>query len=167
MIHTFQLNFLSSDWLFSKSVECIDNVYCTPRTVPWLREMLLMHDCTRVRHIDWSIIFHWREKEWTSLWHFKAILFIIFKAISFIIFHEHERMILFFWRVWIRLINLHLLLLGKCNKSMHLPEFDSCPMHSALRAAGLGHWTHQNSVCMHWICFISLEKVNAHLLTSN
>ena len=44
---------------------------------------------------------------------------------------------------------------------MHLPEFDACPMHS-----GLGHWTHQNSVRVHWICLISLEKVNAHLLTS-
>ena len=30
-----------------------------------------------------------------------------------------------------------------------------------------GHWTHQNSVRVHWICLISLEKVNAHLLTSN
>ena len=32
---------------------------------------------------------------------------------------------------------------------------------------GLGHWAHQNSVRVHWICLISLEKVNAHLLTSN
>ena len=31
---------------------------------------------------------------------------------------------------------------------MHLPEFDA------------------NSVCVHWICLISFEKVNAHLLTS-
>ena len=36
---------------------------------------------------------------------------------------------------------------------------------NALGPAGLGHWTHQNSVRVHWICLISLEKVNAHLLT--
>ena len=33
--------------------------------------------------------------------------------ILFIIFHKHEQIILFFCRVWIRLINLHLLLLVK------------------------------------------------------
>ena len=38
-------------------------------------------------------------------------------------------------------------------------------MHSALRASGIG--MHQNSVRMHWICCISLKKVNAHILTSN
>ena len=49
---------------------------------------------------------------------------------------------------------------------MHLPEFDDCPVDSsALGPVGLGHWTHQNSVRVHWICLISLEKVYAHLLT--
>ena len=48
---------------------------------------------------------------------------------------------------------------------MHLPEFDAYP--NALSPAGLGHWTHENSVRVNWICLISLEKVNAHLLTSN
>ena len=45
---------------------------------------------------------------------------------------------------------------------MHLPEFDACPMHSALRASVIGRI---NSVRVHWICLISLEKVNVHLLT--
>ena len=36
-IHTLQLNFLLSDWLFSKYAECIENVHCTPRTAPRLR----------------------------------------------------------------------------------------------------------------------------------
>ena len=63
-------------------------------------------------------------------WHFKDILFIIF--------HKHRQMILFFCHVWIRLINLHLLLLGKCDKSMHLPEFDPCPKKSTLRASRIG-----------------------------
>ena len=40
-------------------------------------------------------------------------------------------------------------------------------MSNALGPAGLGHWTHRNSVHVHWICLISLEKENAHLLTSN
>ena len=31
-IHTLQLNFLFSDWLFSKYAECIENVHCTPQT---------------------------------------------------------------------------------------------------------------------------------------
>ena len=48
---------------------------------------------------------------------------------------------------------------------MHLPEFDACPMHSALRASGIGRIKIQQR--MHWICLISLEKVHAHLLTSN
>ena len=45
---------------------------------------------------------------------------------------------------------------------IHLPIFDTCPVHS-----GLGHWMHQSSVDVYWICLISLEKVNAHRLTSN
>ena len=48
MIHTFQLNFLFSDWLFSKYAECIENVHCTPR----LREVLLVRDRVRERHIN-------------------------------------------------------------------------------------------------------------------
>ena len=39
-------------------------------------------------------------------------------------------------------------------------------MSNALSPSGLGHWMHQNSVNVHWICLISLKKVNAHLLTS-
>ena len=56
-IHTLQLNFLLSDWLFSKYAECIENVHCTPRTAPRLREVLLVRDLARERHIDWSIFF--------------------------------------------------------------------------------------------------------------
>ena len=71
------------------------------------------------------------------------------------IFHKHDQTILFFCRVWIRLIDLHLLLYGKCDKSVHLPEFDACPMHSALgprvdaskfsvRVLDLSHFTRKN-----------------------
>ena len=55
-IHTRQLNFLFSDWLFSKYAECIENVHCTPRTAPRLRlglcEVLLVRDLAREHHID-------------------------------------------------------------------------------------------------------------------
>ena len=34
------------------------------------------------------------------------------------------------------------------------------------RPVGLKHWTHQMLVRMHWICLISLTKVNAHLLSN-
>ena len=50
-IHTLQLNFLFSDWFFSKYAECIENVHCTPRTAPRLREVLLVRDRERERHI--------------------------------------------------------------------------------------------------------------------
>ena len=63
------------------------------------------------------------------LWHFKAILFIIF--------HQHEWMILVLCRVWIRLICIYFCSWNKTNP-MHLPEFDACPMHSALRASCIG-----------------------------
>ena len=33
-LHTLQLNFLLTDWLFSKYAECIENVHCTPRLRP-------------------------------------------------------------------------------------------------------------------------------------
>ena len=51
-IHTLQLNFLFSDWLLSKNTECIENVYCTLRTVP--RCFCVIQ---RERHIDWFIFF--------------------------------------------------------------------------------------------------------------
>ena len=51
-IHTPQLNFLLSDWLFSKYAECIENVHCTPRTAPRLREVLLVRDLARKCHVD-------------------------------------------------------------------------------------------------------------------
>ena len=56
-IHTLQLNFLFSDWLFSKYAECIENVHCTLLTAPKLRP-----DCARCfwcvtarANVDWSI----------------------------------------------------------------------------------------------------------------
>ena len=48
---------------------------------------------------------------------------------------------------------------------MHLPWI-WC-LSNALSPTGLRYWTHQKSVPMHWICLISLEEVNAYLLTSN
>ena len=74
-------------------------------------------------------------------------------------------MILFFCRVWIRLINLHLLCSWNKTNPMHLPEFDACPMHWALRASGIGQAS-KFSACALDLSY-SLEKVNAHLLTSN
>ena len=59
-------------------------------------------------------------------------------------------MILLFSRVWIRLINLHLL-------------FDACPTHSALRASGIGRIKIQ-CAC---IGFVLFHSKNAHLLNSN
>ena len=48
---------------------------------------------------------------------------------------------------------------------MHLPEFDAYPVHSALRASGIGRIKIQ-CVCIGFV-YILLEKVHAHLLTSN
>ena len=109
-IHTLQLNFLSSDWLFSKYAECIENVHCTPRTAPRLRPDCAMCfwcviACANVTSTDPFFSLGKVVNILHVQWHFKTILFIIF--------HEHEQMILFFCRVWIRLINLHLLLLVK------------------------------------------------------
>ena len=72
IIHTLQLNFLFSDWFFSKYVECIENVQYTLRTVPRLREVLLLCDRTRDHHIDFALdkvddILHVKR-------HFKTIL---------------------------------------------------------------------------------------------
>ena len=93
-IHTLQLNFLLSDWLFSKYEECIENVHCFPRTAPRLHP-----DCARG---FWCVISHANvtlTDPFFSLgkavnilhvyWHFKAILFIVF--------HEHGQIILFFY----------------------------------------------------------------------
>ena len=40
-------------------------------------------------------------------------------------------------------------------------------LSNAVGPVGPRLWMHQSSVRVHWICLISLEKVNAHLLTSN
>ena len=52
VIHTLLLNFLFSGWLFSKYVECIENVYCSPRTAPRLLDVLLVRDRAGDCHID-------------------------------------------------------------------------------------------------------------------
>ena len=107
----------------------------------------------------------------TDLYFCWVNLFILFmfsdisKPVLSIIFQKLTQMILYFCCVWIRLINLHLPLLRKCDKSKHL-LWIWCSSN-ALVPAVLRHWMHQNSVCVHWICLISLVKVNAHLLTSN
>ena len=51
-IHTLKVDFLFSDWLFSKYAECIENVHCTLRTVPRLREVLLVSESVRDHQID-------------------------------------------------------------------------------------------------------------------
>ena len=83
IIHTLQIDFLFSDWLFSKYAGCIGNVHCTPRTAPRLREVLLVRDRARERHMGWSI-FSLGKGLIFFMWHFKAILSIIF--------HELEQM---------------------------------------------------------------------------
>ena len=55
-IHS-QLNFLFSDWVYSKYAECIENVHCTPLTAPRLHEVLLVRDRARECHIDWIHFF--------------------------------------------------------------------------------------------------------------
>ena len=110
IIHTRQLNFLFSDWLFSKYAECIKNVHCTPRTAP-----RLCPDCARC---FWCVIARTNVTSTVPFFSLGKVVNILyvwwhFKTILFIIFHEHEQMILFFCRVWIRLIHLHLLLLVK------------------------------------------------------
>ena len=94
-IHTLQLNFLFSDWLFSKYVECIGDVHCTPGTAPRLREGLVV---VRVNVTSTDPFFHW----------VKLLIFSLF-----IICTKHEQMIVVICCVWIRFINLHFLLLVK------------------------------------------------------
>ena len=143
-IHTLQLNFLFSDWLFtcSKYWKCQQHsVYCaqTARGAfgAWL--------CAWTSH--WLIhFFHW----------VKLLIFFMFSDIlrPFYLefFMNMSNWFLFFCHVWIRLINLHLLLLGKCDKSMHLLEFDACPMYSTLRASGIGCIT-SLCVCIGFVSF--------------
>ena len=88
----------------------VENVHCTPRTAPRLRpDCAMCFWCVIARaNVTSTDPFFSLGKVGNILhvyWHFKTILFIIF--------HEREQMILFFCRVWIRLINLHLLLLVK------------------------------------------------------
>ena len=52
LIHTPQLNFLFSDWLFSKYAECVENAHCTPHTAPRLHKVLSVYDRARERPID-------------------------------------------------------------------------------------------------------------------
>ena len=131
-IHTLQLNFLFPDWLFSKYAESIENVHCIQRTAPRPRKVLLVRDNTRLISTDPFFSLGKVVNILYVKWHFKSILFIIF--------HENEQMILFFCRVWIRLINLHLLMLVKMDKSNALARM-WC-LSNALGPVGLGHWTH-------------------------
>ena len=52
LIHTLQLNFMFSDWLFGNYAECIENVQCNPRTVPRMFEVLLLRDPACDHHIN-------------------------------------------------------------------------------------------------------------------
>ena len=102
MFHTLQLNFLFSDWFFrnTRSVLKMSTALRVLRT-----------DCarcfwcviTRVNVTSTDPFFHWVN------W---LIFFMLSGILSHFIydFHKHKHMILFFCRVWIRLINLHLLL---------------------------------------------------------
>ena len=54
-IHTLQLGYLLSDWLFSKYAECMENVQCTPEYCAHTAWGAIgkWHVCDR--HIVWSI----------------------------------------------------------------------------------------------------------------
>ena len=92
------------------------------------------------------------SRAWTShrlFFHLVKLLILfmfswIFKPFYIWFFTNISKWFLFFCRVWIRLITLHLLLLGKCDKSMHLPWI-WC-LSNTLGPTGLWQWAHQNSV---------------------
>ena len=44
---------------------------------------------------------------------------------------------------------------------MHLPEFDACPMHSALRASGIGRIKIQ-CACIEHVLFHSKEEMRIY-----
>ena len=101
-------------------------IFAWARTAPRQREVLVVRDPALERHIDCSIFFHW----------VKLLIFFMFsdilKAFYLYFFHEHEQVILFFCCVW------------------KLPEFDACPMHSALRASGIG-WIKVQCACIGFV----------------
>ena len=85
-IHTLQLNFLVYDWLFSKYAECIENIHCTPRTAPtadYARCIWCMIVRVNVTSTDQYFSLGKVVNILYVYWHFKAILFIII--------HEHEQ----------------------------------------------------------------------------
>ena len=73
-IHTLQLNFLFSDWLFSKYAECIENVHCTLRTAPRLRP-----DCAKC---SWCVIARKCSHRLIHFFHWvKLLIFFLFSGI--------------------------------------------------------------------------------------
>ena len=56
-IHIIHSSSISCCLIGSNYPECIEIVHCIPRTAPRLREVLLVSDRTRERHIDLSIFF--------------------------------------------------------------------------------------------------------------
>ena len=142
-IHTLQLNFLFSEWLFSKYAECIENVHCAQAARgafgAWSRAW------TSHRPIHF---FHWVE----------LLIFFMFSGIlrSFYLqfFTNMSKWFCFSVVYELGLVWTFLnLMLVQCTRA---------------GPAGLGHWKHQiQCTCIGFVFNISLEKVNTHLLTSN
>ena len=146
-IHSFLISCSLIGWLVNTgSVLEMSDALCVLHLDYTLR-FWCVNVCVNVKSIDPFFFFSLGEvvNILHVKWHSKAILFIIF--------YEHEQMMLFFCCVWIRLTNMHLILFRTHNKSKHLPCI-WC-LSNALGPAGLWHWTHHNSVHMHQICFIS------------
>ena len=148
-IHTLQLNFLISDWLFRKYSECIENVQCTLRT-DYARCSCCMTVCVIVKSTD--SFFHW----------VKLSIFFMFSGIL-------KPFYLFFVQTWGNDF-VFLLCMNTVNTCVSLvaPEeiqiqctctdVDVRPMHCT--HLWFVHWT-----SMIWI--ISLTKRHSHLLTYN
>ena len=107
------------------------------------RSVLKMSTALRVLRPDCSRCFWWviarvNVTSTDTFFHWiKLLIFFVFSGILLIIFHEYEQMILFFCRVWNRLVNLHLLFRVKWDKPNAL-AWIWC-LSNALGLAGLGH----------------------------
>ena len=137
--------------IFDLCSELIDIVHCTPRTVLWTAWGAYAQMCAWPSHCLIHF-FCWVNP-------FLLYLFVTFKR-RFLL--QNILSYLCFCCVWIWLINLHLRLLLKLDKPMHLHWI----LMLVQCTLPLGHWTHQNPAHVHWTCPISLAKVNVHLLTS-
>ena len=149
-VHTLQVDFLFSDWLFSEYAESIENVHCTPRTAPRLRDVLLVRDCARDCHIDRSIFFHW----------VKVLIFFMYTGILKPLIFIYD-----FSQAWANdFVFLSCMNWVNTCVSLIAREMIQMPVH--LRWC----WCSSNvspTARVHWIWIISIAKRLTHLLTYN